>query len=134
MQFLAPGAIAEAIARDDAGGWLLLREPLAWVSVGACEVTGPIDQLPVSDLILTPEPIPLVTVTNPSESEAVDKRLGPAEGFDVVGTIAPGATETAIARDPDGLWVMTEPVGWIPVEGVEIDGEIEGLPTIPVGF
>jgi hypothetical protein len=132
MGFLGPGMTAEAIARDAAGGWLLLRQPEAWISITAGEVTGEIDALPVTDLTLAALSIAPVTVHNPLDGSPVDKRLGPAEAFDVVGTLDPGTSTTAIARDPGGLWLLTEPIGWIKTTSLDIAGDIDGLPAIHI--
>ena len=43
MGFLGPGVMAEAIGRDAAGGWLLLREPHGWMSLSGAEVTVDVD-------------------------------------------------------------------------------------------
>ena len=132
MGFLGPGLTAEAIARDAAGGWLLLAEPEAWVSITAGDVTGDIDALPVTDVTLTPKTLPIVTVRNPEDASPVDTRLGPAEAFDVIGTLEPGATTTAMARNPVGLWLMVDAAGWVPVVGLEVTGAIEELPVIDI--
>lgn len=134
MGFLGPGLTAEAIARDAAGGWLLLVEPEAWVSITAGDVTGDIDALPVTDVTLPPPTVPAVTVRNPEDGSPIDARLGPAAAFDVIRTLEPGATATAVARDPASLWLMIEPAGWVPVVGLEVTGTIEGLPAIGIEF
>jgi hypothetical protein len=132
MGFLGPGITAEAIARDAGGGWLLLRQPEAWVSTTAGEVTGEIDMLPVTDLTLAALPIPPVTVHNPEDGSPVDKRLGPAEAFDVIGTLDPGTSTTAIARDPGGLWLLTELAGWVLATDLEVSGDVNSLPAIHI--
>ena len=134
MGFLGPGLTVEAIARDRAGGWLLLAEPEAWVSITAGEVAGDIDALPVTDVTLPPPTVPAVTVRNPEGGSPIDARFGPAAAFDVMRTLEPGAAATAVARDPASLWLMIEPAGWIPVVDLEVTGTVESLPAIGIEF
>lgn len=129
--FLGPGFAADAVARDSAGGWLLLDEPEGWVSIGAVEVTGDIDGLPVSVATLSTPPSPDVTVRNPSDAAATT-RFGPDEAFDSLGTLDAGETANAIARDASGSWLMLDERGWIQAEGMDVDGDLDALPILVI--
>jgi len=129
--FLGPGLSADAVARDGAGGWLFLDEPEGWVSIGAIEVTGDVDGLPVSAATLPTPPSLDVTVQNPSEADETT-RFGPDEAFDSLGTLDAGETANAIARDASGSWLMLDERGWIQVEGMDVDGEPDALPMLDI--
>jgi hypothetical protein len=130
--FLEPGASVTAIARDEAGGWLLLDEPRAWVSVAAGEVTGSIDALPTSAEVFSPDPSPAVTATNPADGQPVERRMGPGEGFEVIGTIEPGATVQVTARSDDDAWLMTDATGWTRADDLDVTGDIDDLPALHI--
>jgi hypothetical protein len=132
--FLDPGATAEAVGRDAAGGWLLLDEPRGWVSISAGEVAGDIDALPLVDVTIEPPLVPLVTVLVSEDVAPAEKRIGPADAFPAVGPLEAGVPVVAIARDPTGRWVLIEPAGWIAVGDLEVTGDVEGLPVIRIEF
>jgi hypothetical protein len=46
--------------------------------------------------------------------------------------VEPGTTRTAIARDPSGRWLMIEPTGWVPVDDLEVTGDVERLPVLDI--
>lgn len=130
--FLEPGASVTAIARDEAGGWLLLDEPRAWVSVTAGEVYGSIDALPVSTEVFTLTPRSEVTATNPTDGQPVERRLGPGEGFEVIGTIEPGTTVRVTARSDDDAWLMTDATGWTRTADLDVAGDLGDLPALHI--
>jgi hypothetical protein len=75
----------------------------------------------------------------PRSKTALDVRLGPGNGFAVVGLLAKGYTVEVIGRDNDSQWLAirfppgSAAQGWIPVTGVDTPPEIaklaEALPT-----
>ena len=132
--FLDPGATARAIGRDAWGGWLLLDEPRGWISISAGEVTGDVDVLPLSVMTIGPPLVPLVTVLSPEDEALAEKRIGPAEDFPVIESLEPGVPLVAIARDPAGQWVMVEPAGWVELSGLDVTGDVGGLPVIRIEF
>ena len=120
--FLDPGATASAIARDSAGGWLLLDAPRGWVSNTAGDLSGPIDSLPVSDEKLEVPNAEPVLLNNLKAGDLIATRMGPSDRFEPIDDrlLAPGEVAVLMARTAEGSWVLTDPHGWIRTEGMEI--------------
>jgi len=132
VMFIEPGEVVEVVGRDAAGGWLLLSEERGWISLSAGEITGDIDALPIVETLVEPRPVPVVSVLNPEGGAPIEQRMGPSESFPAIDSLEPGAAAVAIARDPTGRWLMTDPGGWVPVGGLDITGDVDGLPVLHI--
>jgi hypothetical protein len=78
----------------------------------------------------TPQPTPTALTRTKT---ALDVRLGPGEGYAVVGLLARGDSVEVIGRDNDSKWLAirfppgSAAQGWIPVSGVESPPELSRL-------
>ncbi|HEY7269460.1 MAG TPA: CARDB domain-containing protein [Dehalococcoidia bacterium] len=87
-------------------------------------------QADVPDVVVsgTPQPTP---DSRPKSKAALDVRLGPGNGYAVVGSLAKGDTVEIVGRDNDSLWFAirfppgSAGQGWIPVTAVD------ALPDLP---
>jgi len=132
--FLDPGETATVIARDSAGGWLLLDAPRGWVSNTAGDLSGPIDSLPVSDERCELPNAERVILSNPENGDLIVMRMGPSDWFEPIDDrlLVPGGATVLMARTADGSWVLTDPHGWIRTESMEILGDLGVLPVLSI--
>lgn len=73
--------------------------------------------------------------TRPRTRTALDVRLGPGNGFAVVGVLARGEAVEVVGKDGDSLWLAIRfppgsvGRGWIPVTAVDSPPELSRLPV-----
>jgi hypothetical protein len=81
---------------------------------------------------------PLEIRQGPRTAAAVLLRVGPAEGYVVVGTLQAGAPIRAVGRDDDGEWIAVEfPPNatlraWLPADQVLDGPDAQALPVLPI--
>ncbi len=137
---LRPGVRARAVGRDEAGAWLLLEDPRGWVGAHLVEIRGNVDSLPITNeavAVAAPVPGSPVTVTNPEMAAGnftVNVLALPKPGADIVGTLNPGDSASAIGRDSAGAWLLlAEPHGWALGPILEVTGDVNALPVTTGG-
>lgn len=73
--------------------------------------------------------------SRPRTRSALDVRLGPGDGFAIVGLLARGESVEVVGRDNDAMWLAirfppgSAARGWIPVSGVDALSELARLPV-----
>ncbi len=140
------GEAFPALAQTEDGAWLMfdLRGRDAWVSSAVARLEGGCATLPVAGangaVAITRTPVASAagncTIVSTYNGNA-NVRIGPNEGFNILGSFTRGQTAPALARTSDSAWFMFSRNGvdaWVSSAVARLDGDCARLASVaPVG-